>query len=454
MSLSTLLNTIRDNASAEYAARVPVSTDLNLTAVGDPILTYTNVQNEFLSLLINKIAMTIVHNKTAANPLAILKRGGVPLGFDVEEIFTNPAKAETFSGTIGETLLDVKKPDTKVLYHRLNRQDTYTVTVSRQMLKSAFTSFQSLENLIQSIANTLYSGDSYDEFILMKRLMRHAVLENKIKTIDVTAVTDEASAKELVKAIQTTSKLMTFPSSNFNVYLANKPAGDTGTDPLITWTPKEDQVLIIRSDLVSAINIDVLATAFNLGKVELNQMMLEVDSFGEDSGTDPDTEDEIYAILADKAWFQIYDNLTEMGEFYNAKGLYWNYFWHHWQTYSHSLFANAVAFIVNLAATLSGTALAITAGEAANTEHSLVLTLAGTLFSPAASTLSNWTITGEAGTKVVVQSIVVSADKKSVTVTTKNSALAVAGSVTMKPKAAATVNGEIPADAFTIATVS
>lgn len=454
MSLSTLLNTIRDNASAEYAARVPEATDLNLTAVGDPILTYTNVQNEFLSLLINKIAMTIVHNKTAANPLAILKRGGVPLGFDVEEIFTNPAKAETFSGTIGETLLDVKKPDTKVLYHRLNRQDTYTVTVSRQMLKSAFTSFQALENLIQSIANTLYSGDSYDEFILMKRLMRHAVLENKIKTIDVTAVTDEASAKELVKAIQTTSKLMTFPSSNFNVYLANKPAGDTGTDPLITWTPKEDQVLIIRSDLVSAINIDVLATAFNLGKVELNQMMLEVDSFGEDSGTDPDTEDEIYAILADKAWFQIYDNLTEMGEFYNAKGLYWNYFWHHWQTYSHSLFANAVAFIVNLAATLSGTALAITAGEAANTEHSLVLTLAGTLFSPAASTLSNWTITGEAGTKVVVQSIVVSADKKSVTVTTKNSAIAVAGSVTMKPKAAATANGEIPADAFTIATVS
>lgn len=342
MSLSTLLNTIRDNASAEYAARVPEATDLNLTAVGGPILTYTNVQNEFLSLLINKIAMTIVHNKTAANPLAILKRGGVPLGFDVEEIFTNPAKAETFSGTIGQTLLDVKKPDTKALYHRLNRQDTYTVTVSRQMLKAAFTSFQSLENLIQSIANTLYSGDSYDEFILMKRLMREAVLDSKVTTVNVTAVTDEASAKELVKAIQTTSKLMTFPSSNFNVYLANKPVGDTGTDPLITWTPKEDQVLIIRSDLVSAVNIDVLATAFNLGKVEFNQMMLEVDSFGEAPVTAP----EIYAILADKAWFQIYDNLTEMGEFYNAKGLYWNYFWHHWQTYSHSLFANAVAFVV------------------------------------------------------------------------------------------------------------
>lgn len=454
MSFTDLLNTIRDNASAEYAARVPAATDSNLTAVGDPIVTYLPVQNEFLSLLVNKIAMTIVHNKTAANPLSILKRGGVPLGYDIEEIYTNPAKATAFSGTIGETLLEKSPSDTKVIYHRLNRQDQYTVTVSRQMLKSAFTSFAALENLINSIANTLYSGDSYDEFILMKRLMRQAVLENKIKTIDVTAITSEATAKEFVKVVQSTSKLMTFPSSNFNVYLANKPAGDTSTDPLITWTPPEDQVLIIRSDIASTINIDVLATAFNLGKVELKQMMLEVDSFGEDSGTDPDTEDEIYAILADKAWFQIYDNLTEMGEFYNPKGMYWNYFWNHWQTYSHSLFANAVAFIVNLVATLSGTALAITAGEAANTEHSLVLTLAGTLFSTAASTLSNWTITGEAGTKVVVQSIVVSADKKSVTVTTKNSAIAVAGSVTMKPKAAATVNGEVPAAAFTIATVS
>ena len=83
MSFSDLLNTIRENASAEYAARVPEATDTNLTAVGDPILTYTNVQNEFLALLINKIAMTIVHNKTAANPLAILKRGGVPLGYDI-----------------------------------------------------------------------------------------------------------------------------------------------------------------------------------------------------------------------------------------------------------------------------------------------------------------------------------------------------------------------------------
>ena len=42
---------------------------------------------------------------------------------------------------------------------------------------------------------------------------------------------------------------------------------------------------------------------------------------------------------------QVYDNLFETTEFYNAQGLYWNYWLNHWQTYGYSLFANAVAFV-------------------------------------------------------------------------------------------------------------
>ena len=51
------------------------------------------------------------------------------------------------------------------------------------------------------------------------------------------------------------------------------------------------------------------------------------------------------AVLCDEALFQIYENLTEMRSFDNGDGLYTNYFYHHWQTYSLSLFANAMAFM-------------------------------------------------------------------------------------------------------------
>lgn len=171
-------------------------------------------------------------------------------------------------------------------------------------------------------------------------MMQTAVADGKVITIECDAIADATTAKDFVKAVKTTSMLMTFPSGNFNKYLANKPITDLSTDPLITWTPTTDQVLIIRADIMAQIDLEVLAVAFNLSKVELEQMTLIVDSFG----GDPLVND-VYALLADKAFFQIYDNLQEMAEFYNGKGLYWNYFYHHWQTYSFSLFANCVAFV-------------------------------------------------------------------------------------------------------------
>ena len=71
-------------------------------------------------------------------------------------------------------------------------------------------------------------------------------------------------------------------------------------------------------------------------KTDLLTRTLVVDSFG--------TATDTYGILCDSSFVQVYDNLQELTNFYNPKGLYYNYYWNHWQTYSMSLFANAVAF--------------------------------------------------------------------------------------------------------------
>jgi hypothetical protein len=49
----------------------------------------------------------------------------------------------------------------------------------------------------------------------------------------------------------------------------------------------------------------------------------------------------------------VYDNLQKLETIRNPKGLYWNYFYHIWQTLSVSRFSNAVAFV-------SGTVPAVT----------------------------------------------------------------------------------------------
>src|SRR5574343_297972 len=330
-----ILNVIQANASQEYQARVPVATQTNIASVGAPITTYQSTQNEFLSALINRIALSVIRNKTLKNPLAILKKGTIPLGSDIQEIFTNMAKDQGFDGS-GSKLLTKTTPDTKVLYQRMNRQGQYPVTISKQQLQTAFTSYAELEKLLNGIVTAMYSGDNYDEFILMKNVIADAVTHDKVITVNVSHVKDEASAKGLIKAIKKTSKAFIFPSSAFNTYFANKPNSDTG-NPVITWTPTEDQVLLIRADIMTDISIDVLAAAFNLDKVTFKSMVLEVDSFG--SAT------ECYALLIDRSWMQVYDNLFEPSEFYNSQGLYWNYWLNHWQTYGYSLFANAVAFV-------------------------------------------------------------------------------------------------------------
>jgi len=51
------------------------------------------------------------------------------------------------------------------------------------------------------------------------------------------------------------------------------------------------------------------------------------------------------AVLIDKDWYMVYDNLIKMETIRNPEGLYWNYFYHVWQVLSVSRFANAVAFV-------------------------------------------------------------------------------------------------------------
>lgn len=331
-TLVSALNAIRAAASPAYQERVPQATKDNLQAVGNPILTYSATMNEFLNLLVNRIGLVIVHNRELRNPLAILKQGEMPLGMDIEEIAANPAKAETYN-PVATDLLQQKIPDVKAAYHRLNRQDKYTVTIRNQQLRQAFTTWDKLESLIAAIVNSLYSGNYLDEFILAKQLFASAIDNNKIITDTVAPITDTETAKQFIAKARLYFRNFGFPSSNYNSWTKSG-----GTDePFITWTPPENINMIIRSDIEAFIDVEVLATAFNMDKTTFLGNVLVVDNF--------DSAENCVAVMCDKAYTQIYDNLTEMTEFYNASTLAWNYYYHVWQTYSVSPFANAVAFI-------------------------------------------------------------------------------------------------------------
>lgn len=350
MNMVDIVNAIRAEGSSEYQEVIPVATQATINSIADPLLTYTVLQNEFLSSLIGKIALSVVHNKTAKNPLAMLKKGTVPLGSDIEEIFTEMAAGAQFDGT-GSTLLTQHKPSVKTIYHRRNRQSTFPVTISPEQLATAFTSWGKLEEFTSSIINSLYSGDNYQEYILMKNLMADAIVDGKVSIALVTAITDAATARGLLKAVKNASAYFEFPGSNFNKYATIKGGGAT---PVKTWTPKADQILILRADIATEIDVEALAVMFNLEKGKMPPVVT-VDNFG--------AAPTCYAMLCDRSFFQVYDTLERLAPFNNPQSLAITYYWHHFQTISFSYFANAIAFcIAAIAITADVTLTAIDGG--------------------------------------------------------------------------------------------
>lgn len=324
-------------------ARIPEVTKTNFQEVGNAILKYSHTTNAFVSALVNKIAFTMVQHKTFNNPLSELKKGLKPFGKDIENVHVNPAKAESYSIEKGSELLKVVRPDVASEYFRLNRQDQYTVSISRSELKHAFTSPETMEELINSIKASLISGDNIDEFILMKSLYTDAIKNNNLNHL---IIDKNATHKDILGNIRNLSSAFKFPSQEFASYNAlNKSEIEGGTmTARITWAPKENQIILIRSDVLNDIDLNVLAGVFNLDRAEMLSRIIEVDNFGEKVEIESKNYD-VLAVIQDTALTQVYDDESDMDEFYNPKTRVHNFYWNHWQTMGLSKLANGVALI-------------------------------------------------------------------------------------------------------------
>lgn len=334
MSGVKLFNFVRQNSTGNFQEVIPEATDENIATISNLLFNdaYSPLLNEFINNLINRIGLTIIRNKSYNNPLAILKKGSQPLGTDIQDIYTNPAEAEQYQLSNAEMakLLTITDPDTKVAYYRRNRKDMYTKTIAREALQGAFVSWAKFEDFISSITQSLYSGAYIDEFKYTKALVAGAYTNNKAIVETVSAVSSEATAKAFVKKARNLYKAMRFPSSDYNAYSLN--TGDN--KPVVTWTDESRVVFLVRADVMTEVDVDVLASAFNMDKADFLGRVIEVDKF--------DDEGKVQAVIADEAFFQIYDNIFRFDEFYNARTMSWNEYLHVWETFAICPFANAV----------------------------------------------------------------------------------------------------------------
>ena len=150
----------------------------------------------------------------------------------------------------------------------------------------------------------------------------------------------ETNGKEFIKMVKTVSRLMTFPSDEWNTYATI--SGDA--TPLKTFSRKDEQILILDAGVDTSLNVDVLASTFNMSVAEFNDTRkIIIDAFP------TTTKGKVVGVLVDEQFFQVYDDFFAMTNFFNGRGVYQNYYLNVDQTMAYSILVNGVAFVVKTA---------------------------------------------------------------------------------------------------------
>jgi hypothetical protein len=265
----------------------------------------------------------------------------------------------------------------------------------------------------------MYSGAEYDEFQTFKYMMAKHILNGQMYPVEVAAVTT-ANMKSIVADIKGVSNDMEFMKTKYNL---------TGVK---TKSMKNEQYILVNTKFDAVMDVEVLASAFNMDKAQFMGQRVLIDSFG---GIDNErlailfagdptyvalTEaeltalDAIPAVILDKDWFMVFDNYQNFTEQYNGEGLYWNYWYHVWKTFSVSPFANNAMFIPATPSVTSITLSPATASVATGQTATFKATVVTANFAPKAVT---WSINSTKSTISDSGVLTVGADETAETIT-------------------------------------
>ena len=343
--LQTALNKMREmsvDSNSIYHQYIPVVTSSSSIAdFGTPILDPANtaVLNDFVGLL-KKVIYTAVYSKTFNSPLAQLEGESMPLGQFIEDVYVNPVKARGFNVNDFAGLLQKYSAEVATQYLTVNSDLQYCVTITREKLRNAFTSWANLEEFITGMTNALYNGAYITRYNQTKGLPLAAFKKGAVKYEVITNPTTEATAKALVRKMRADYSKMQIPSTAYNAWQDVK---GEGAFALKTWSNPEDIVVPISADVEALIDVEVLAAAFNMSKADFLGRVIVVDDFSQyaDDGSVAVDGSMIKAMICDKAWFKIKTQDFAMEDFRNPNNRTYQLYLNDTRMVNYSLFANA-----------------------------------------------------------------------------------------------------------------
>lgn len=362
----------------------------------NPVIWWSNVYSsaaltsEYFDTLVNTIVDMRIRANDFENPLAQYKSGDLPLGFGQTEIYINPQTGRyfainpeqdsngdvyypgknytdgvitngigantnydivtTINDGVGETnaavnrnshiMLD-KLPDVKQIFFRVNYGRQYQRTYSAVDLQKSATTWDAYAQFIDGISRDISSSVQIDDYNAMRSLFSTGVSRGIIPLYPINALSTENDAKTLLQLARQFHTDFQFPSENYSGWNISNPG-----DSITTWSKPDGISILITSQATSVIDVQALASAFNLEYANFIGKRQLVDYIDENKN--------VKAIIFDDFLIHCVDVMDQTGNFYNPATTKENIFRNKQAIMSLNPFANAVAFTTNTFTTVTG----------------------------------------------------------------------------------------------------
>lgn len=342
----SLHRAIMKTVPKDIADKLPKSIFKDINEELSPAL----IQNiDFNNIYVSQIGNTIrkiVEIDYWRNPLAQLKKSPIDYGSIIQELVVNPAGGRKFDREGVLALKYENEADVKVMYHQINFEWTFTRIITRQDIERGFHSVGGVNDFINALIESVYMGYNIKEYNMMLGKLKEALAKDWIAKETVTGdIETEAGGKRFLVALKNAYQYMGFPSDKYNRWLKfyQDNGGTDDVIPRITNTIPGNIVIIMTPNVYNNIEVEVLAGAFNLSKVEFQQAIIFVDDL---TITTDDGEETFDCIIADRRVFQFRDKYYAVENERNSSGAFNKMYLHIHAMISFSPLFNALAFQV------------------------------------------------------------------------------------------------------------
>lgn len=362
----SLVNAVNSQAFGDTALAV-VDTQ-GLISLGNVVLSSTQNTESFLNTLVQRIGRTIISSRQYRNKLndmvlndfeygAILQKIRVHLT-DAEE---DPAYSLTDGGTVDPWTINKPEVEQKLFVTRTPYM--FHVTIAREQMKEAFLNESAMGGFIgaifQQVRNSIeVSLESLGRLAIANMIAESAGTGREIALVTMyntssgqsltaaTALLNPDFLRYAVAQIQNISDYLTDMTTSYN------------DGSIESFTPKADQRLRVLSLFERALETVVQYSAFHEEMVSLNaystinfwqseQTKDSINITRASDGTDI-TKANIVAVLHDRDALGIYkEDVDVLTTPVNAKGMYYNTFYHQKELWFNDKSENFVFFTLN-----------------------------------------------------------------------------------------------------------